>query len=62
MLMILILNNYQLLLNHDHACEHPMILKLCLGVTYNSQNYANTLGSGLANIHLGIVGMRKHQA
>ena len=21
-------------------CEHPIILKLCLGVTYNSQKYA----------------------
>ena len=50
-LMILILN---------HACEHPIYLKLRLGVpynsqnyayknivTYNSQNYARTLGSGL---------------
>ena len=36
--LILIFNNYQLFLNH--ACEHPIILKLYLWVSYNSQNYA----------------------
>ena len=60
MSLILIFNNYQLFLNH--ACEHPIILKLCLGVPYSSQNYAGTLGSSLASIHLDIVGMRNHQA
>ena len=49
-----------LILILSRACEHPKFLKLCLGVsynsqnyacknivTYNSQNYAGTLGSGL---------------
>ena len=49
-----------LILVLNHACEQPVFLKLCLGVpynsqkyacknivTYNSQDYAGTLGSGL---------------
>ena len=45
-----------LILILNRACEHPIFLKLCLGVpyyacknivTYISQNYARTLGSGL---------------
>ena len=36
--LILVFNSYWLFLNY--ACEHPIILKLCLGVSYNSHNYA----------------------
>ena len=34
--LILIFNIYVL----NYACEHPIVLKVYLGVPYNSQNYA----------------------
>ena len=43
--LILISKRYRSFFHYNF--EWPIILKLCLWVSYNSQNYAGTLGSGL---------------